>query len=90
MAALAQMTQTTVYPNHSGWDSAGRYTPHQIQFSRTPCKCGVENALLRLDYNLDITEGRAALDSGGLLSWLDNDHVSDLKFGLAVEHTSQV
>ena len=52
MAALAQMTQTMVYPNHSGWDSAGRYTPQQIQFSRAPCKCGVENALLRLDYNL--------------------------------------
>ena len=41
-----------VRPNHSGWDSAGRYTPHQIQFSGAPCKCGVESALLRLDYNL--------------------------------------
>ena len=41
-------------------------------------------------FSADITEGRAALDSWGLLSWLDNDHVSDLKFGLAGEHTSQV
>ena len=46
MAASAQMTQTMVRPNHSGWDSAGRYTPHQIQFSGAPCKCGVESALL--------------------------------------------
>lgn len=40
MTALAQMTMMTVCPNHSGWDSAGCYTPHHLQFSRALCKCG--------------------------------------------------
>ena len=40
-------------------------------------------------FSADITGGWAALDSGGLFSWLDNNHVSDLKFSLAGEHTSQ-
>ena len=40
-------------------------------------------------FSADITEGRAALDSGVLLSWLDDDRVSDLKFSLAGEHASQ-
>lgn len=64
MTASAQMTMTTVCPNLSGWDSAGCYTPHQLQFSQALCKCGAGDCAPEAGLQPDSSHPQSAVALG--------------------------